>query len=74
MKLSVKVNPTPSKFYHLAVAELGAGNQQAAMAAWERAEADGIGPEKVSELERDQLLEFSKKMDSLGATAPTAQL
>jgi tetratricopeptide (TPR) repeat protein len=74
MKLSVKVNPTPSKFYHLAVAELGAGNQQAAVAAWERAEADGIGPEKVSELEREQLLEFSKKMDSLGSTAPTAQL
>ena len=46
-------------------------------AAWQRAEADGIAPEKVSELERDQLQEFSKKMQDMGAsraTTPTAQL
>ena len=74
MRLSVMVTPTPSKYYHLALAELGAGNESGAKAAWQRAQADGIGPEKVSELERDQLEEFMAKMKQLGASAPTAQL
>jgi tetratricopeptide (TPR) repeat protein len=77
MRLSVMVSPTPSKYYHLAMAELGAGNEAGARAAWQRAEAEGIAPEKVSELERNQLQEFTKKMQTLGAaraTTPTAQL
>jgi cellulose synthase operon protein C len=77
MRLSVMVTPTPGKYYHLAMAELGAGNEAGAKAAWQRAEADGIAPEKVSELERKQLEEFSKKMQGMGAsqaTTPTAQL
>ena len=74
MKLSVMVTPTPSKFYHLAAAELGAGNEAGAKAAWERAVVEGIAPEKVSELEREELQEFTKKMESLGASSPTAQL
>jgi tetratricopeptide (TPR) repeat protein len=69
MKLSVKVNPTPSKWYHLAAAQLGAGDQQAAIEAWKRARSEGIALEKVSELERGDLQEFMKKMDALGATA-----
>ena len=39
-----------------------------------RAKADGIGPQKVSQLERTALDSFSKKMDSLGSATPTAQL
>ncbi|HEX6964059.1 MAG TPA: hypothetical protein VF175_19480, partial [Lacipirellula sp.] len=74
MRLSVMVTPTPSKYYHLAVAELGAGNEAGAKAAWQRAQADGIAPDKVSELERDQLQEFAEKMKQLGASSPTAQL
>jgi tetratricopeptide (TPR) repeat protein len=77
MRLSVKVSPTASKFYHLAMAELGAGNEEGARAAWQRAETEGIAPDKVSELERGQLEEFTKKMQSMGAsraTTPTAQL
>jgi tetratricopeptide (TPR) repeat protein len=74
MRLSVMVSPTPSKYYHLAVAELGAGNEAAAKAAWARAKADGIGPDKVSQLERAALDGFSRKMDGLGSGAPTAQL
>jgi tetratricopeptide (TPR) repeat protein len=74
MKLSVMVAPTPSKYYHLAAAQLGAGNQEAAKAAWERAEAEGIAPDKVSQLERDELEEFSKKMETLGSSSRAAQL
>jgi cellulose synthase operon protein C len=74
MRLSVMVTPTPSKYYHLALAELGAGNEAGAKAAWERAQADGIAPEKVSELERDQLAEFSEKMEQLGVSTPANQL
>nr|MBA3481508.1 tetratricopeptide repeat protein [Pirellulales bacterium] len=74
MKLSVMVTPTPSKFYHLAAAELAAGNKEDAKAAWERAVTEGIGPDKVSELEREGLQEFIKKMEALGAATPTAQL
>jgi cellulose synthase operon protein C len=74
MKLSVMVTPTPSKFYHLAAAELGAGNKDGAKAAWERAVAEGIAADKVSQLERQQLQEFAKKMEALGAATPTAQL
>lgn len=74
MKLSVMVTPTASKYYHLAAAELGAGNEPGAKAAWERAVTDGIGPEAVSLLERADLEEFTKKMQALGGSTPTAQL
>jgi tetratricopeptide (TPR) repeat protein len=74
MRLAVMVAPTPSKYFHLAQAELGAGNEAGAKAAWARAKTDGIGPTKVSQLEREALEELSKKMDSLGPSAPTAQL
>jgi tetratricopeptide (TPR) repeat protein len=74
MKLSVMVGPTPSKYYHLAAAELGAGNEQGAKAAWDRAIADGLDPAKFTPLERPEVQEFIKKMEALGGATPTAQL
>jgi tetratricopeptide (TPR) repeat protein len=68
MKQSVKMNATPSKYYHLAVALLGAGDQQAATEAWERAKQEGLTPESASQLERVKVQEFTKKMEAVGST------
>jgi tetratricopeptide (TPR) repeat protein len=68
MKQSVKMNATPSKYYHLAVAQLGAGDQQAATEAWERAKQEGLTPESASQLERAKVQEFMKKMEAVGST------
>lgn len=73
MKQAVKMNPTASKHYHLAAALLGAGDEAGAVAAWKQAQADGIGPEAVSKLERQDLEGFAKKIEQAGAAGATAK-
>lgn len=74
MKLAVKMNPTASKYYHLATALLGAGDEAGALAAWKRAKEAGIGPEAVSTSEHAELDAFTKKMEQLAASGSTAQV
>ena len=70
LQQALKVGPTASKHFHMVVAQLGAGDDDAALAAWKQAEAAGIAPEKVSTLEREILQEIDEKMQSI----ETAQL
>ena len=72
LQLAVMVGATPSKYFHLAQALLGAGDEQAALEAWKKAEAEGIAPEKFPKLEREALEKLKQKMDSLRTS--TAQL
>ena len=72
MELAVKMVPTAGKYFHLTAAQLGAGDEQAALDAWKQAEAQGIEPAKVSKLERDELKQLGEKINALRTS--TAQL
>jgi tetratricopeptide (TPR) repeat protein len=72
LKLSVMITPTASKYFHLAAAQLAAGDKQGALDAWEQAEEQGIAPEKVSKLEWDDLKQFQKEIEAVRSS--TAQL
>ena len=72
MKLALKSNPTASKYYHLAAALLGIGDQQGALAAWEKAKAEKISPEAISRAERPALEAFMKKIEQVAAPGATA--
>jgi tetratricopeptide (TPR) repeat protein len=73
MKQAVRMNPTASKYYHLAAALLGAGDEEGAAAAWKQAQAEGIGPDAVSKLEQQDLEGFTKKIEQASAAGATAQ-
>jgi tetratricopeptide (TPR) repeat protein len=72
MKLASKVNPTASKYYHLAAALLGAGDQEGALAAWKKAKAEKIGPDAVSKIEQPSLEAFTRKIEQLSVPEATA--
>lgn len=73
MKQAVRMNPTASKYYHLAAAQLGAGDAAGAAAAWKQAQDQGIGPDAVSKLEQQDLEGFKKKIAEAAAAGATAQ-
>ena len=73
MKQAIRMNPTASKYYHLAAAYLGAGDAAGAAAAWKQAQDEGIGPEAVSKLELQDLEGFKKKIEAASAAGATAQ-
>jgi tetratricopeptide (TPR) repeat protein len=73
MKQAIRMNPTASKYYHLAAAQLGAGDAAGAAAAWKQAQAEGIGPDTVSKLEQQDLEGFTKKIEQAAAAGATAQ-
>lgn len=72
LKLSVKVGPTASKYFHLASALLAAGDKKGAVEAWQQAELLDIGPQKVSKLEADKLQDVVKQIEAIRSS--TAQL
>jgi tetratricopeptide (TPR) repeat protein len=65
LRLAVKMGATASKYFHLAMALLAAGDEAGALDAWAEAEARGISRENVPTLERDALDEMIQKIKSL---------
>ncbi|MAT72154.1 MAG: hypothetical protein CMJ58_21820 [Planctomycetaceae bacterium] len=72
MRKSVQVNPTAGKYFHLAQAELGAGNEGAAMDAWKSCLEEGMTAETAPLLEREAFAEFAQRMADLGGPSPEA--
>ena len=72
MKLAIKVNPTASKYYHLAAALLGTGDNEGAAAAWNKSQAMGEGDSVISKLEKADYEAFSKKMEGIAGVGATA--
>jgi tetratricopeptide (TPR) repeat protein len=68
MQMAVKMNVTPSKWFHLAEAQLGAGDQKGAKATWDRAKQAGLKPDSVAQPEQGKLEQFMKKMESVSLT------
>jgi cellulose synthase operon protein C len=65
LELSVTDDPTASKYYHKAVAHLGAGENQNAIKAWEKAESLGLDRNALNPLEFEQYEDMKGKIDQL---------
>jgi tetratricopeptide (TPR) repeat protein len=65
LRLAVKMDVTASKYFHLAEALLGAGDEQGALEAWKQAEARGISVEETVFIEQNDLRETKQKIDAL---------
>ncbi len=72
LDLSVTDSPTASKCFHLAVAQLEAGNNRAALDAWKQAEALGLGRDALNRMEHDLYEKTKKKIDKLRGTSVTS--
>ncbi|MEQ8847381.1 tetratricopeptide repeat protein [Botrimarina sp.] len=68
LRLAVIDRPTPSKYFHLATAYMGAGSNEEARLAWNEAIELGLDRESLSKLEREQFDEMKKQLGSGGLT------
>jgi tetratricopeptide (TPR) repeat protein len=71
LELAVTDNPTPSKYYHLAVAHLKAKESRAAVEAWEKAEGMGLTRESLNRMEYDQYDQIKTEIDKLRGRSVT---
>jgi tetratricopeptide (TPR) repeat protein len=65
LELSVTDNPTASKYYHKAVAHFSAGENKAAVEAWQKAEALGLSRDAINRMEYEQYDDMKTKIDQL---------
>jgi tetratricopeptide (TPR) repeat protein len=65
LELAVTDNPTPSKYYHKARAHFLAGENKAAVEAWEKAEAMGLTRDSLNRMEIEQYDDLKTKIDQL---------
>ena len=61
LELAVTDSPTASKYYHKAVAHLGAGENKAAVKAWQKAEELGLDRDSLNRMEYEQYDEMKKE-------------
>lgn len=71
LDLALIDRPTASKYFHLAAAHSGAGNQEQAASAWEQAVEKGLTRESVNRLEREQFDRLEKQVGGEGLTSVT---
>jgi cellulose synthase operon protein C len=71
LELSVTDNPTASKYYHKAVAHLGAGENQNAIKAWEKAVNMGLDRNSLNRMEFEQFDDMKSKIDQLNKRSVT---
>ena len=67
LTFSVTDNPTPSKYFHKAAAHLGAGENTAAIEAWEKAEELGDIRSDLNRLEYDRFDDVKRQIEQLRA-------
>jgi hypothetical protein len=65
MSLATSLSNDPVKFFHFAQANLGAGNDQAALKAWERAQKLGFKKEKLPILEQKNFDQIKSEIEGL---------
>lgn len=66
LSLAVIDRPTATKYFHLAIAHLQAGQNQMAANAWKKAIDLGLTRESVSRLEKEQYDKIQAELESLG--------
>jgi tetratricopeptide (TPR) repeat protein len=67
---AVTDNPTPAKYFHLVEALLGAGEKQAAVIAWTKAEELGLTREVLNRMEHDKYEKLKQTVDQIRASGP----
>ncbi|MCH2113873.1 MAG: tetratricopeptide repeat protein [Pirellulales bacterium] len=65
MKLAVSISRDPVKYYHLALAQLLAGNDAAALTSWKQAKKWGFEVDKLGFLEQSAFQDFEKQVELL---------
>jgi len=65
LELSVTENPTASKYFHKADAHLRAGENRAAIDAWTKAEALGLGRDSINRMEYDRYDQMKAEIEKL---------
>lgn len=65
LELSVTDNPTASKYFHKAVAHLRAGENRAAVEAWQKAEALGLGRDSINRMEHELYDEMKIEIEKI---------
>jgi tetratricopeptide (TPR) repeat protein len=78
MELAVKVEATPSKYFHLIHAQVKAGQIEEAQRTWAIAQREGLVEDKISPLEREEFRRIAQqfgglKTTSLGTTPTSKQ-
>jgi cellulose synthase operon protein C len=71
LEYSVLDNPTPAKYFHKAVAHLGAGENKAAVESWNKAESLGDIRSNLNRMEYDLYDQVKPKIDALRNQNPT---
>ena len=74
LELSVTDNPTAAKYFHKAVAHLGAGQNNDALVAWKEALKLGLTKDSIGRIERKRFDEVKSRIDELQTTRQTASL
>jgi cellulose synthase operon protein C len=73
LELSVTDSPTASKYFHLAVAHLRAGDTRAAVDAWQQAEGMGLGRDSLNRMEHDLYEKVKVEIDKIRGTSRKAE-
>lgn len=73
LELSVTDSPTPSKYYHLAIAYLRAGNSRAAVEAWQKAVGMGLSRDSLNRMEHEQYEKIKTEIDKIRGTSRKAE-
>jgi tetratricopeptide (TPR) repeat protein len=74
LELAVTDSPTAAKYFHKAQAHLGAGENGAAVEAWEKAVELGLSRESLNRMEHDRYEELKAKIEQIrGASVTQAE-
>lgn len=65
MQMAVRIDETPSKYFHLAQAHLLAGNPTEALTAWEEGISMGLDEETISPLEQEDFATVKDQIETL---------
>lgn len=65
MEMAVRIEETPSKYFHLAQAHLLAGNPKEALTAWEEGVSMGLDATTVSPLEQEDYAQVKGQIEAL---------
>jgi tetratricopeptide (TPR) repeat protein len=71
LELAVTDNPTDAKYFHKAQAHLLAGENAAAVQAWEKAEELGLTRDSLNRMEHDRYEEVKAKINQIRGAAVT---
>ena len=65
MHLAVRVGPTAAKYFHLALAEIRAGNERAGLEAWDEAVKLGLDAEAMQFLEQETYQKLDQEVQAI---------